>query len=60
MFMYLKILKRKCKKKKKKEKLLFRNDGPPFVLSSKDFFQKIHFVYDPWEIKIKIDAVMEV
>ena len=39
--------KKKKKKKKKNEKPGFRNERPSFVLSSKDFFQKIHFVYDP-------------
>ena len=42
-----KVQKKKKKKKKKKEKPGFRNERPSFVLSSKDFFQKIHFVYDP-------------
>ena len=42
-----KKVQKKKKKKKKNKKPGFRNERPSFVLSSKDFFQKIHFVYDP-------------
>ena len=47
MNVYVSTNSQKKVQKKKKEKPGFRNERPSFVLSSKDFFQKIHFAYDP-------------
>ena len=59
-FVQVRILKKESAKNKE-EKLGFRNKGSPFALSSKDFFQKIHLVYDSQEFNMfKIDAIMEV
>ena len=55
----VRILKESAKNKEKKNG--FRNEGPPFVLSSKDFFSKNSLCL--WFSKVdmfKADAIMEV